>query len=224
MPGVRLVPLVLETRPDGSWRDCLPADEAAWFARQPDSDATRRRVSARAQVRQLLGSLCNVRPRDVDIATGPRGKPFLRDSNLHFSVSHSADRAILAVADRPVGVDLETVGRPTVAAASRVCAPEEQADLRHAAASGDRLQIARCWTRKEAWAKASGHGLGEEAGQVVTWRLGGAGRSALWAFGQRWVLADVDVFDGFASAVCCAQHLHASSIRIDPCDVLCGVA
>ena len=35
------------------------------------------------------------------------GKPYIEGNPLYFSLSHSADRALIAICDKPVGIDLE---------------------------------------------------------------------------------------------------------------------
>ncbi|MFD5466894.1 4'-phosphopantetheinyl transferase family protein [Kitasatospora sp. NPDC127059] len=78
---------------------------------------------------------------------------------VHFSLSHSGELALLAVAPRPVGVDVETVrsGRD-VDRLSRRFFPSQEREL---VALGGRPAFARLWTRKEACVKASGGRLTE---------------------------------------------------------------
>lgn len=46
---------------------------------------------------------------DFEIKKTPDGKPFIEGDPLCFSISHSGKRALIAICDRAVGVDLETV-------------------------------------------------------------------------------------------------------------------
>ena len=51
-------------------------------------------------------------PSDVELAAGPHGKPELPGSALRFNLSHSGDRALIALADGvEVGVDVERTSR-----------------------------------------------------------------------------------------------------------------
>ena len=101
--------------------------------------------------------------RQVRIAEGPWGKPFLPDHpNLHFSLSHSGKWAMCALGNRPVGCDVEATGRGNEKLAKRFFHPEEQQVL--AALTPDtrpewQREFARIWTRKESWLKADGRGL-----------------------------------------------------------------
>jgi 4'-phosphopantetheinyl transferase len=92
---------------------------------------------------------------------GPRGKPLLPGTPLSFNLSHSADRALLAVTrEARLGVDIERI-RPVdhERIARRFFAPAEAARL---AALPERRRAAAFfagWTRKEAFMKAVGEGL-----------------------------------------------------------------
>lgn len=77
---------------------------------------------------------------------GPHGKPYAREAP-EFSLSRSGRWGLIALADRPVGVDLE-VRRVLERPLPDLLAPGET--------SGDEL---RTWVRKEALLKATGTGL-----------------------------------------------------------------
>ena len=110
--------------------------------------------------------------RDPDIVRGPQGKPHLADDTVAFSVAHSGDRALIAVAaSGPIGVDLEQ-HRPLRAAdlAGRFFTAREAAIV-----AADPDAFFRIWTRKEAMVKAEGGGLSlpldtiEVSGDVPGW-------------------------------------------------------
>ena len=90
-------------------------------------------------------------PEDVEIEVAEHGKPYLPGSSLQFNVSHSGDRALIALSEHcDVGVDIERPGR-NAAAVRRALSDAEREG------GDDLLQL---WCRKEAWAKAMGGGLG----------------------------------------------------------------
>jgi 4'-phosphopantetheinyl transferase len=100
----------------------------------------RERAEARARLLELLAERLRCRASDVHLIEGERGKPALAPGSalpdLRFNLSHSGDRAVLAIAQGvELGVDLERItprrGR------------EYLAD----------------WTRREAYAKGVGLGL-----------------------------------------------------------------
>ncbi|MBQ5749489.1 MAG: 4'-phosphopantetheinyl transferase superfamily protein [Oscillospiraceae bacterium] len=81
------------------------------------------------------------------------GKPYL-PNGAHFSISHGGDLAVLAVSDRPVGVDVEACARKASPAVQKKTLTENE--RRWLAESGT---FAYLWTRKESVMKADGRGL-----------------------------------------------------------------
>ncbi len=131
---------------------------AGRFAHPEDA---RRFSVAHGWLRHVLGAACGLAPADVRLAPGP-GKPRLEaPGGVHFNLSHAGDLALVAVADREVGVDVEQLDRgPTALEAVDVaCAPAE-ADALAALAPAERaVAFLELWTAKEAYLKATGTGL-----------------------------------------------------------------
>jgi 4'-phosphopantetheinyl transferase len=93
------------------------------------------------------------------LAIGPHGKPYLPEHPLHFNLSHSGDCIALALADVPVGLDVERLReqRDFPGLLQRVFHPVERERMR---AHGQPLAaFYQAWTRKEAFLKALGTGI-----------------------------------------------------------------
>lgn len=112
--------------------------------------------------RQLLGEMY----RDVvgapmpPIETDHRGKPGFSAGAWHFSISHTDRHVFCALADRPVGIDAEEMDRrinPNLA--EKILSPREK--QRYLAAGDPSGALLRLWVMKEAYAKATGRGLGD---------------------------------------------------------------
>lgn len=119
-------------------------------------------VVRHAKLRSLLSRYLACPPRDIPIRIGPRGKPFVADSELQFNVSHSGDFALYVVAyGLDVGCDIAFHDdRIAVDAISeRFFSPTERRILRHCPPNGRRAAFFDVWTCKEAVLKASGLGL-----------------------------------------------------------------
>jgi 4'-phosphopantetheinyl transferase len=129
----------------------------------------RRYTIAHGALRQILATYLERPAETIEFANGPHGKPSVvepeRSSRrLEFNLSHSGDLALVAVAwDRPVGVDLEEWERDMnhLELAERFFSPAERDALRALAESADDLVrgFFAAWSRKEAYLKASGHGV-----------------------------------------------------------------
>jgi 4'-phosphopantetheinyl transferase len=170
-------------------------------------------IATRGLLRMLLGVCLGAAPEEVGLVADPAGKPRLAGrqaaSGLRFSLAHAGGLALFAVAqDREVGVDLErvepAVAWPDVAAAFFSVA--ELARLNALAPAERPRGFFRQWTRREAWAKATGLGLAglDAYGALPPW--GGLdARPVRVAFAdglRRWALVDLDdVVPGHAAAL-----------------------
>lgn len=137
----------------------LDPGEAARAARFATPDLRRRYVVSHGTLRIILSTFTGSAPEAVPISAGPRGKPFI-PGGPHFSLSHSDDVALVAVAAHPIGVDVETV-RPNLEIAEFVrdlLPAQEIEDI--SALPGDRRERAwfQAWTRWEAISKAAADG------------------------------------------------------------------
>lgn len=94
----------------------------------------------------------------LSLEFGEHGKPYLKDSDIFFSLSHSGDWAVCAVSDIEVGCDIERI-RPVDLKLARRFSPEEYSAI-ISADEENRLELFfRCWTLKESFMKATGLGL-----------------------------------------------------------------
>jgi 4'-phosphopantetheinyl transferase len=117
-------------------------------------------TASRCALRQLLAAATGKLPGRLTIGHGKNGKPFLNsaDEDLFFNLSHSESDSLIALSrGREVGIDLETLlSKRSVQHVQEFLSDNERGVL--AEKSGDELLL-RIWTRKEAWLKATGHGL-----------------------------------------------------------------
>lgn len=144
----------------------LAPDERARAERFFFERDRRRFISARGQLRAILGRYLGTDPSELLFSYGARGKPFLKQpasrESVRFNLSHSGERALLGVTlDRAIGIDLEEVQSLDDAEqiAARFFSPGENARLL-ALPREERLEaFFYCWTLKEAYVKATGDGL-----------------------------------------------------------------
>lgn len=114
-------------------------------------------------VRRLAASGHGGEPGDWRFVADQRGQPGLQsgDHALAVSLSHSADRVAVAVARRPIGLDLEQPGRTRdlLAIAGFTFSPEEVAALKLLPPDQQPQQFYATWSLKEAFGKRCGDGL-----------------------------------------------------------------
>jgi 4'-phosphopantetheinyl transferase len=126
-----------------------------------------RHLAGRAVVRLVLARRYGCAPRDLSLTDGPHGKPRLKASPsdaapLHFNVAHTKDVVVAAFSQaHPVGIDVESTRREadTEALAQRVLTAAEREWWRARPKAHRHAAFLHLWTCKEAFLKATGHGL-----------------------------------------------------------------
>lgn len=119
-------------------------------------------IICRGLLRAILGAYLRVEPAEIKFQYGPEGKPFLQGHTVCFSVSHSEDRVLYALCrSHELGVDLEYVRElPDIETlAQHSLAPSEYAAFCNTVPAVRTRAFYCCWTRKEAYMKATGRGL-----------------------------------------------------------------
>ncbi len=98
---------------------------------------------------------------------GEHGKPsIIGHPDIHFNLSHCREAAICVIADRPVGVDIESIREYKDTLARYTMNDEE---LAHITLSPDPAKEFICfWTMKEAVLKLSGDGIRNDMKTVLT--------------------------------------------------------
>ncbi|GAA4840176.1 4'-phosphopantetheinyl transferase family protein [Kitasatospora terrestris] len=152
--------------------EVLDAEErqrAHAFRRESDREAY---VLAHAVLRGLLGSHLGMDAATLPLTRepctgcgGPHGRPVLRGNGVHFSLSHSGDLVMVALATSPVGVDVEQVpSRQATHDVQAMLHPAEAAELMAMLDEDRPAAVARAWVRKEAYLKGLGTGLSRSPG------------------------------------------------------------
>lgn len=144
----------------------------------------------------------------------PHGRPALADapSDVHFSLSHSGDLALVALAATPVGADVEELTPATVAdELTAVLHPRERAELAALSDPSERGRAtSRAWVRKEAYLKGIGTGLSRATDLDYVGTLPDAPGAP-----DGWSVRDVPVPEGYAAAIAYKEPLPEPPA--DPC-------
>ncbi len=165
-------------------------------------------VAARGLLRKLLGSYLRQDPAGLEFSYGPHGKPLLAgksaSSGVCFNLSHSAGLAVYAIArERNLGIDVERVARDSAGQdiARRYFSSREVNDLQTLPPDARAEGFFRCWTRKEAYLKATGMGLQIPLDSFSVSVLPGEPTQFLGGVGSCWHLAALQPREGYAAAV-----------------------
>lgn len=113
--------------------------------------------------------------RKFELGYGVWGKPYVKDWPEAFvNISHCQAGCAVAVADQPVGIDMENVHSFSWETARRVCCEQELQALRKAEDEERGRMFIRMWVRKESYVKWLGTGLFYDVRKVDTTReMGG---------------------------------------------------
>ena len=164
-------------------------------------------VLAHAALRVLLGRRLDVAPGDVVYRRdpcprcgGPNGRPALDGARpVYFSVSTSGDLILIGIATAPVGVDIEIPARAdTVRDVGELLHRKERVELLATGAADRARAFTRLWTRKEAYLKGVGVGLGHGLATPYV----GCGPRPVAPSG--WSVLDVDVPHPYTAAAAVA--------------------
>ena len=169
---VFVVPLAVADEVYRRNNDLLSADEIARADRFVTDELRRRFVVCRGTLRQLLGLALQRDPAHIRFGYEALGKPYVEQESVtavHFNVTHSGDWALIALANWPVGVDLEIPSTRVryASIASQLLSRDEQAAWDAIPAPDREEALVRLWVSKESILKAMGLGIAEGLRQIT---------------------------------------------------------
>lgn len=173
---------------------------------------------ARALLRTLIGKYLGDNPASIQFRFSDKGKPSVagqNESGLQFNVAHSGDVILLAFARaRRLGVDVEQVQADfaTDEVAERFFSQAERKSLRTLSPAVRSAAFFRCWTRKEAYIKATGDGLSLGLDQFDVTLLEEEPAKLLASRpdpreAERWTMHHLNVKPGHAAALVCERTI-----------------
>jgi 4'-phosphopantetheinyl transferase len=199
---------------EARWQKFLSADERQRAVRFHFARDRQHFVAARAMLRTFLGKYLGVDPIELSFSYSEKGKPHLSEphttTGLTFNLSHSGGIALYAFSlHRDLGIDVEQIRKDyeVDGISRRFFSAHEQKQLAALPVPEKPEAFLRCWTRKEAYIKATGDGLSLPLSQFDV-SLDPGNTDALVATRPdpeeaiRWRLTDVPVITGYASALC----------------------
>lgn len=213
------------------WRVTLDVDTTivqSFFATLCDAEKQRaeryhlqlhrdRFVVGRGVLRQILAGYIQIHPSEISFSYNSYGKPSLVVTDkelLHFNLSHSQELALIAVTQNcDVGVDLEYIRNdfPYAEIAAKFFSPTEVTNLRSLPPHLQTTAFFTCWTRKEAFIKATGKGLSLPLDKFDVSLLPSEPARLLYTAwdeseAQRWTLQEIIPDAGYVGAIALPQN------------------
>jgi 4'-phosphopantetheinyl transferase len=199
---------------ENRWQKILSSDEAARAARFHFAVDRQRFIISRALLRTILASYLAREAWGLSFSYSSKEKPSLSPAysgeGLTFNLSHSGSVVLLALTRRrEIGVDVEQIRSnfEVDAIARRFFSTQEQQQLAALPEEQRFEAFFRCWTRKEAYIKATGEGLSlplhqfdvstaaEDSDALLATRPDGSEAA-------RWSLREVPAGPGYVAALC----------------------
>jgi 4'-phosphopantetheinyl transferase len=207
---------------ESRWQKLLSSDESERAARFHFPRDRQRFVASRALLRTILagylaGHLTGYLagdPGSLSFSYSDKEKPSLAPahagSSIAFNLSHSGEVALLAFTrGREIGVDIEQARAnfDIEGIARRFFSPAEQKQLAALPVEKRADGFFRCWTRKEAYIKATGDGLSLPLTQFDVALEPGESNALLAtrpdsSEAERWRLREVPGGPGYIAALC----------------------
>ena len=186
----------------------LSPDEIARANRFHFAKDRKRYVVARGLLRKILGRYLRQAPAALEFSYGAYGKPALLgahvSSGLTFNLAHSGELAAYAVSTkRNLGIDVELI-KPESAGediARRYFSGREVSDLLTLPPEQRVAAFFRCWTRKEAYLKATGMGLQTPLDSFSVSLLPGVPAQFLGGVDPCWHMAAFNPGDNYSGAL-----------------------
>lgn len=199
---------------ENRWQKLLSGDERTRAARFHFARDRQRFAAGRAWLRIILASYLSADPAALGFIYSAKEKPSLApphaEYGLSFNLSHSGGIALLAFArGREIGIDVEQLRSDfdLEAIARRFFSAQEQSHIFALPPEHRAMAFFRCWTRKEAYIKATGDGLSLPLSQFDV-SIAAGETDALLATrpdaseAARWRLREVPAGTGFVAALC----------------------
>ena len=194
-------------------KNCLTAEESDRAASFHFIRHQRRFIIRRAILRQLLAAYQGGRAERVCLKPGPFGKPYIPGQDgpggIRFNCSHSGDLGLIAISrGRELGSDLEQHRElPDAEDLAADCfSAAEVKELTGLPESRKTKGFFNCWTRKEAYVKATGLGLSYPMDRFSV-SLAPGQPAALLDVAQdldavnKWTLVSLDVSQDYSAAL-----------------------
>lgn len=104
-----------------------------------------------------------------DFTYGEKGKPFLKNNpEIYFSISHAGGYAACAVADFPIGLDIQDYRPMKDNISDRICTKREIMEIYGGYSPTPSETTCKLWCMKEARAKLTGMGFAEGFDTIET--------------------------------------------------------
>lgn len=151
------------------WYSLMSTDKKRRVDRFRFVDDKKRTVAGEMLARKAIAERCCIAPASITFGIKEHGKPYAKDLDVEFNISHSGDMVVCAVDDKPVGIDIEQIRPIDLTVTKRICTNEEllhlfgytptEQDFAYTTDIEILTRFFELWTAKEAYGKCIGDGI-----------------------------------------------------------------
>ena len=121
-------------------------------------------------VRVMLSKTLKRSPKSFNFEVSSTGKPYIKDEfQIFFNISHTPNAILCTISDRgEVGADIEKLGNLLPTQLDLIYHPNELQYIKSLSLKEQNKQFYKMWTRKEAYMKMKGTGIGKDICNIDT--------------------------------------------------------
>ena len=160
-------------------------------------------IISRGSLRYILSGYLKCPPSDIRFKLTGSNKPEidgLSGLNLHFNLSDSADRVLIAIAASPVGIDVELIN-PKFSYHAILNNNFSTLEAAYINSAENFKRFFLLWTRKEAILKATGIGLTDHLKLIPSLDGQYAIESAVLSTANNWQLSSFEINGGYIATI-----------------------
>jgi len=180
-------------------------DEVARANRFYQQKDRNRFLLSRWALRTILAKYTGVEPAEIEFEAGKNKKPHLKNNsglNLHFNMSHSSGRILLAISDKVLGADIEFIN-PYFGYNEVLADNFSPAEVNYINEKDHINRFFTLWTRKEAITKATAQGLDCDLRLLPALNGSHTVESGIIASDDDWLINTFIINEKYACSVAC---------------------
>ena len=127
---------------------------------------TKENTTSKVLLKDVLKNELNIT--NYELTFNKYNKPYLKDSNIYFNISHDKNTTILVISDKEIGVDIEYYTYKESVMKKYYNEFEQQEIIN---SNNKEYEFTRIWVMKEAFVKMKGQGISYGLQNVDTTRL-----------------------------------------------------
>ena len=191
--------------------ECLSIKERIQAKQYYTSDLSDCYIISHGVLRYILSYYINKLPQDIEFINNEYGKPFVKNNNIQFNMSHAHDMVSYIVSlDYKVGIDIEfhdsTIDFHELA--DLVFTPKEHEFITKLDSQNTKTKLKflyNLWTIKESLIKASGRGLSYPINTIEAMALSPGAQVLLNCdynkYKQEWYYFPLELNEGYSGAI-----------------------